>query len=333
MKNRLFVPLIVLISLTTFILQECVQADNFQLVIAQTPPGDNTNTSNWREVYRYEIAGTGGTATRLQGLPFGQVFDPVSVEFRSPTELFVGNRHGNVLGQGSISRFEIDSSGNYNYLGNFTASGMTSGVHEMSFSPTTGELLAATYQNGIFRFNFPDGNPLPNGSFSSGPWDGIQVSPSGNYVYATNWGTSIYQFQINTDNSINLIGSFSPPGAGRLHFFGTRLNQELFLGDDYANRVHRYEILEDGNLQYKGFVNVPVAVDIAFSPDNQEMFVSSYTDGIYRYLYEASTDSWIQTGLIQMEWAAGIAITPIPEPCTLSLLAIGGLALLRKRKA
>lgn len=334
MKNRLFISLLVLIILTTFILQECVHADNFQLVVAQTPPGNNTNVSNWREVYRYDIAGTGGTATRLQGLPFGQVFDPVSVEFRSPTELFVGNRHGNSLGQGSISRFEIDSLGNYNYLGNFTTNGMTSGVHEMSFSPTTGELFATTIANGIFRFNFSDGNPSPNGSFETGAWNGIQVSPSGDYIYATQFGsTKCYSFRINSDGTINRIGDFIPPGARVLEFLGTRLNQEIFLGDLDGNRVHRYEVLEYGNLLYKGFVNAHNAVDIAFSPDNQEMFVSSYTDGIYRYLYEASTDSWIQTGLIQMEWAAGIAITPIPEPCTLSLFAIGGLALLRRRKA
>lgn len=325
MKKAVFIPFVVLMLLAILAPQEYAHADDFQLVVAQTPPGNNTNTSNWREVYRYEIAGTGGTATQLSGLPVGEVFDPVSVEFRSPTELFVGNRHGNTLGEGSISRFEIDSSGNYNYLGNFSSSGMTSGVHEMSFSPTTGELFATTIGNGIFRFTFPGGNPSPNGSFSSGAWDGIQVSPTGNYIYATNFAQTVYQFEIKPDDTIDLINSFTPPGVGRLHFFGTRLDQELFLGDDNGSQVHRYEILGDGNLQYKSTMNVINAVDIAFSPDNQEMFVSSYHDGIYRFLYEENTDSWTQTGLIEMEWAAGIAITPVPEPATLSLLAIGAL--------
>lgn len=331
MKNRPLILVIIMIFLTTFTSHGYVQAETFQLVIAQTPPGNNTDTSNWREVYRYEIDGNGGATTQLAGIPVGQVFDPVSVEFRSPTELFVGNRHGNTLGEGSISRFKIDSFGNYNYLGNFTASNMTSGVHEMSFNSVTGELFAATIGSGIFRFTFSDGNPSPNGSFEYGAWDGLQVSPSGDYIFATNFATNVYQFQINADGTINLIDSFSPQGVGRVHFFGTRFNEELFLGDDAGNRVHRYEILADGNLNYKGFMTVPSAVDIAFSPDNQEMFVSSYSDGIYRFLYDDYTDSWMQTGLIEMQWAAGIAITPVPEPATLTLLGLGGLFLRRKK--
>jgi len=327
MKVRIFVAAFLILVSSIY-----AQGQIIQLFVAQTPPGNNTNTANWREVYRYQIDGTGGAATQLAGLPVGQVFDPVSAEFRTPTELLVGNHHGNVLGEGSVSRFEIDSVGNPTYLGNFTAPGMNSGTHGMGINPSTGELFAATVGNGIFRFDFVGDNPVPNGSFSSGAWNGLQISPSGKYVYGTPFGTTVHQFEINPDDSISYLDSLSPPGASRLDFFGMRLDEEIYIGDNSASLVHRYEVLEDDNLLYKGNISVPTAVDIAFSPDSQEMFVSSYHDGVYRFLYESSTDSWIQTGLIEMEWAAGIAVTPIPEPTTLSLFALGAI-LLRRRRA
>ena len=51
------------------------------------------------------------------------------------------------------------------------------GVHQVAFSPTTGELFAANQGNGISRFVFDNaGTPAANGTIGSGTTRGVFVA-------------------------------------------------------------------------------------------------------------------------------------------------------------
>ena len=341
MKNKKVtfgLGIVYLVLLFILFCTTATQAADFQLVVAVALAGGQPDPVNWQDVLRYRIADTGGAATQLSSIPNGQVFDPAGVAFRSSDELYIGNRHGDILGQGSISRFRLDPTGGYTYLGNFTTTGMTA-VHEMSFSPTSGELFAMSLAtSNTFRFRFNGDDPQPNGYFSAGA-EGILVSPLGNKIFETDYSSNLRQFQINPDGTITTLASIAVPGAHELHMMGMRPGGEMYIADFYGNCVFRYKFSPEGDLIYSGFVSAYRALDAAFSPDGQEMFVSYAngdlpTGGIHRYLYQPSTDSWQQSGVIYTPRPAGIGITPmpIPEPCTLSLLALGGLTLLRKRR-
>src|SRR5688500_16616299 len=84
-------------------------AQTYQVVAPATIPG--WNAANTADVLRFEIK-KNGPLSSLSSIPANLTNDPAFVAFNSRGELFVGNRHGNVLnGNGSISRFLIDSKG------------------------------------------------------------------------------------------------------------------------------------------------------------------------------------------------------------------------------
>lgn len=315
---RKFIMILVIGCLST-----AANASDFQLIVTVTPHFSQPDPANWQDVWRFKIHGTGNAATQLTTIPKGEVHDPATIIFRTPTELLVSNRHGNTLGLGSISRFRLDSAGGYTYIDNFTVTGLE-GAHGMSFNPKNGELFVCSFVGNIYRFVFAGDTPVSNGFISTGPIEGILVNPAGNRIFATNWGTSLRQFQINPDNSINEIGSVPVPDAGVLHYIRMGPNDDMYVADHDADRVHHFVFNQNGEAVYDGFVNVPHALDIAFSPDGQEMFVSSYdsegdpTMGVYRFIYQSSTDSWNITDFIDVPRPAGLATTAIYEGGTLA---------------
>lgn len=164
MKNQLSAALLGVAMLTPALV-----AQNFQLIATNTPPFNQPDPAQWRAVLRFDIAGAGGAATALANLPTTEVFDPAGVAFRTANDVYIGNRHGNVLGQGSVSRFSLSPDGAMaTYRGNFTAPNMI-GVHELAFNPLTNELFAVSVSNGVFRFRFNgDAMPTPTGVFAQG---------------------------------------------------------------------------------------------------------------------------------------------------------------------
>ena len=290
----------------------------FELIVTVSPPGSNTNPASWQPVKRFGFTDTGAEPTALVDIPTSEVFDPAGVVFRTATDLFVGNRHGNVGGQGSISRFTLSNGGvTATFVQNFTTPGMI-GVHELAISPTTGELFAATVFDGVYRFSFDNaGQPHFNGHFANGVGTrGVLVHPNGRYIYTTSFSNIIRVYYIENDDSVTTLPVITVPGASNLHFFclGPTGN-ELYVGDISSNRVFRYGILPGGSLVAKPSITSGAPIDMAFSADGMEMMVGNhFQGGITRYAYNEATDSWDQSGTIATPSMGGFA-TYVRPPC------------------
>ncbi|MBL8757045.1 MAG: beta-propeller fold lactonase family protein [Phycisphaerae bacterium] len=297
-----------------------ILAQSFQLIVTVSPPGSNTNPAFWQPVKRFEFAAPGADPVALDDIPANQVADPAGAAFRTERELFIGNRHGNVLGMGSISRFTLSADGQtVTPSGTITAPGMI-GVHEVALSPTTGELFATTVNNGIFRFTFDDdGNALPNGSFAGGqPFRGVAVHPNGRFVYATSFSSIIRVFRLDGGTGVTELPAIAVPNAINLHYFVVHPNGEhLYVCDIVANRVTRYRMGLAGELQFLGSFASPAAIDAAFSPDAAELFVGNhFGGGITRYQLDQGTQEFASTGFISTSSMGGFAIyTPRARPC------------------
>ncbi len=292
-----------------------VIAQNFQLIATNSPPGSSADPSTWRAVLRFDIASVGGAATPLANLPTTEVFDPAGVAFRTANDVYIGNRHGNVLGLGSISRFSLSPDGvTATFRENFTAPGMI-GVHELAFNPLTNELFAVSITNGIFRFRFNgDATPTPNGVFAQSRQNrGVAVHPNGLFVYASAAGSQIYRFRLDEGGGVTELPPIAPPGAQNLHFFCVSPSaRELYVADINTDRVYRFTILGNSDLVTKPSIPSPSPIDVAISPDGTELFVGSHLQGgITRYRLNAS-DTWVQSGTIAAPQMGGFAIYNTP---------------------
>lgn len=281
-------------------------AQHFQLIATQTPPG--SNPSDWKSVLRYDVAGTFGTATPLTDIPVTDVYDPASPAFRTGSELFVGNRLGN-QGPGSVSRFILHPDNTFTKIGEITGNGM-SRVHQICFNPVTGELFVANRDDGISRFIFDSsGNAIPHGNHPIGITRGVMIGRDGETMYVTRASNVIDRYRLNANGSITFLSSLTPPGASSLHFMRVRFDGELYAADIWADRVYRYRFDALNNPIYVGSVSSPSPIDVTFSPDGQEMFVSShFAGGITRYTYNSGSDSWTSFAVLPTISLGGIAV-------------------------
>ncbi|MEK6703845.1 MAG: beta-propeller fold lactonase family protein [Planctomycetota bacterium] len=276
-------------------------AQPFQLIVTVSPPGSDPNPANWQPTLRIGVNGSGGTTFPLANIPKTEVFDPAGIAFRSASDLFVGNRHGNVLGQGSISRFTLSPDGaTTTQTANFTAPGMI-GVHELAYDATRDHLFAACVNNGVYRFRFDaSGNPVLVGSFAPGRLArGIAVHPSGGYLYMTAASGTIFTFQLTGQSGVTELPATSIPGASNLHFFCVSPDaRHLYASDIGSNKVFRFRLGALGELTLDQTITSQAAIDLAFSPDYTEMFVGNhFQGGITRYRAGAELN-WTQSGTI-----------------------------------
>lgn len=298
----------------------------FQMLVTETTAGA---VGPWMGVRRYNVAGTGGAATLGNGIASSAVSDPAGLAFDGNGELFVGNRHGNSAAS-SISRF-VYNAGTDTYDANGTITGNSLfGVHGLNFSPD-GELFASNVNGPVSRFTFPGGTPTANGTMGSGPSRDVFLSADGLWAYVTQGVTNqLLKYNVATGA---LVNSFGIAGANGLHNGSWRGNQ-LFVAGFNSGTVSRIDF--DANGDVSGNTNFSSAAPIAldFSPDGQEMFVASHTSGFITR-YSASGSSWVESGTISTGVNLGdllIAGDPVPEPAAISVLALGGLALLRRRR-
>ncbi|MBX7135657.1 MAG: hypothetical protein K1X67_23565 [Fimbriimonadaceae bacterium] len=286
-------------------LPSLAMAADFQLIATQTPPGGG---GTWQSVLRYTIGGTGGSVTPLADIPAAQVADPASPAFRTGAELFIGNRHGN-SGVGSISRFILHPDNTFTKTGDITGNGAIN-IHQICFNPVSGELFAGTVNTGISRFIFDSGGTaIPHGFHAIGPTRGVMVGRDGETLYVTRASGELLRYHLNANGTITQLPSVFPPGASNLHFMRVRFDGELYAADISSNKVFRYRFDALNNPVYVGFVTSNGAIDVTFSPDGQEMFVSDhFGGGIDRFLYQAGTDSWLYTATIPTTSLGGIAV-------------------------
>ena len=300
-------------------------AQPFQIVVTVTPPF-SIPKPQWRDVLRYSFPASGGAAMSFTNIPNGQVNDPDSVAFRTPTDLFIGNRHGNGVEPGTISRFRLtDSGATATLVDTYTQPGLV-GVVEICFNPLDKELFAAAVNDGIWRWKVDtQGVVTSNGSFARGRgWRGVCVEPSGNFLFATAAGSSIFRFRLNPDGTTTELTPYTINGSTNLHFFGLGpVAGELYVADIGSNKVYRLRVNADGSLTLLQSISSTNAIDCAFSPDGKEMFVSRHiSGGIDRFNYVSATDTWAYSSTIPTDSLSGLA-TYVPAACPSDLTGEG----------
>ena len=280
------------------------------LVAPATIPG--WNPANTADILRYQFKKT-GPLTSMSAIPWTATNDPNYAAFSANGELFVSNRHGNVLnGVGSISRFTFDAKGNFTSKPAVQGNSLEAPVG-LAFVPT-GELFAANFRNGLIsRFLFAaGGNAIANGTIFTGEFlnIGLAFSPSGE-LFSTHDSSIIRRWTF--DNSGNAIsnGTIIVPGATRLHGIAVDSDGELFVADLGTDRVFRFVLSSNGTATPNGQINITGGPNgVAFSPEGELFVTSHFTGTISRFLFNASGTA-VSNGTVPTSGTlGGIAISP-----------------------
>jgi hypothetical protein len=316
-------------ALFTALTAASAYAAPYSLLVTQSPPGpSNQNPANWQGVLQYTVDGFAAPLVSVPGLAGSDVRDPAGITYRlASNEVLIGNRHGNNAADGtggSISRFTFNpSTATLTPSGTILGNGLF-GVHQLNFSPTTGELFAANVNSGVSRFTFDGaGNAVPNGTISSGAARGVAVSPDGGRLYVTGASNTIRQFNLSTGTE---LPSLVVPGSPNLHYLRVH-NNELFAAGLDANQILRYSIDPAGTLTPKPAFAAISPITVTLSLDGTELYTTGHrsTDLIERFTYNSLTDNWTLADTINSNFSLGDALVlpvAIPEPTT---LALGGL--------
>jgi len=289
-----------------------VMADPFQIIICETP----MVSGGGQGLRRYIAYDTFGAILQLTPIPGNLVDDPAGLAMRNDNELFVGNRAAH-SGNGSISRFTLNGSF-YQAAGTITGNYVTD-CHQLAFDHDNGELFQTNWPTGkLSRFLFDgSGNAIANGYIQMPDGNkmlGVAVRPADRQLFVSDYDY-VRRFSRNTDGSYTFIGTFTVQ-SGELYHFMKFHNDELYLAAFQTNRVLRFSFDAMGNPVFKQAISATGAVDMDFSPDGQEMFVTNHRSGsITRYRYESGTDTWTAFGdPIPTPSLAGIVITPTVCP-------------------
>ena len=320
---------------------------NFLLAAAEAPPGWNPAYNG--SVLLFDLKGTGplDSLPSIPGRPATVLNDPVSAAFSEFTELFVGNRHGNVGGIGSIARFRIDAAGNYVPNGVIVGNGLDA-VHGLAFS-SSGELFAANFRGDtVSRFTFDgSGAAIPNGTIAMDDGNyllGLAFSPAGE-LFANDY-SGIRRFVFDSAGNALPNGSFTVPAVNP-GFIEFSPSGELFVASHDDNSILRFLFDELGEPVSNGTISVRGPFDFAFSPAG-ELFVSSHGflpgdvrfGQISRFLFDAG-GSAVPNGTFATDSLGGIALAEwagrvperLPEPGTLALLSLGLICLALNRRS
>ena len=194
-------------------------------------------------------------------------------------------------------------------VNDITGNGL-SGVHQVTFSPTTGEMFAANVNNGVSRFTFDAGTAMAAGMLATGSSTrGVLVSPDGKRLWVSGASNVIRQFDLETGNE---LASVTLQTTGNLHYFAFR-KSELYVAALGDNKVYRYTVDGNDDLTFKQAIDASQPIGVAFSADGEEMFVTTHynADVIERYRYRATDDTWQSQGTINVSSSlGGIVIVP-----------------------
>lgn len=304
----------VISSLLCLLLMDCgiVQAASYQIIAAETPMG----SGGGQGIRRYMVYDTYGAIIQLTPIPGSSVNDPAGLALRTDRELFVSNRAAH-SGNSSIMRIDLYGS-QYAYRDTITGNSVTD-CHQAAFDPIAGELFQTNWATGqLSRFLFDiDGNALANGYVTMPDGNkmlGVAVRPSSQHLFVSDYNY-VRQFLRNADGSYTHIGNPIVQANPSFHFMKF-LNDELYLASFNLNGVMRYTFDAQGVPVWKETIAAPGAVDMAFSPDGLEMFVTDHRNGgINRYRYDTENESWVQFGdMLPTPMLGGIVITPTVCP-------------------
>lgn len=317
LKKGFLVATLATLSATSF--------GQFRLIAAESFAGSTgSNTSLYGGVQVYDIASTGGAAVSGTGIAASSLHDAIGVVVRG-ADLYVSNRYGNTIGQGSIQKFGITSTGFTGGAEILTASSPSyQGFHGFSFAPN-GDIWVSTVNSGSRLYS---GTTDIGGTAAIATRD-TWVSPDGKRLFETqNTGVRVTNLTTNTSSFLSLDANFTH----QIAFRGGSL-----YATTYASTGSVYKIDLDANFDPTVATQILTpqeALGIAFSPDGDEMFVSGHqSNNISRYLWNGST--WAANGTISTGHNMGYltTYTPVPEPGTMAAVGLGIAALARRRRS
>ncbi len=266
----------------------------FAIIVTQSPPGpDNGSPGTWGGLLTYTINPDGGPLNPLGSIDAGLVHDPVSVLYRDDLgEIFVSNRHGNNAADGtpgSISRFRYNrATRTFTPNGTITGNNLL-GVHQIAFSPTTGELFACNVNDGISRFLPVDGGYVGNGGLGIGPTRGVYVSRNGEHLYVTTASNVVRHFMLDGGTELTAL---SVPSSGALHEI-RQYQGVVYIGGLYDNFINRFDELTDGTLVYRDHFAASAPVSVVVDPVGATLFSAGHrtSDVIERFTLDAG--NWV----------------------------------------
>lgn len=322
MKNFLFV-------VTLFTCGASAQAQ-FTLLAAETTAGSlGGNTSQYGGVQQYDFTGTGGSFTTGAGLPSSSLNDPIGGFYRG-SDYYVANRHGNTIGLGSVQKFTWSGTSLTGGATILTQSRSSfQGFHGIAMAPN-GDIFVTTLNGGTRRYQDSGSGYVDIGGVASGPTRDVWISPDGNKMIETTTGGSIRVTDV-LANSFGSTTTFNVAGASSMHQIAFS-GGELYVTAFNSNSVHKVTL--GGTYTPTGsslLFNTASALGVAFSLDGQEMFISGHTSNdIRRYMWNGSSCAF--TTSISTGRNMGY-LTTVPEPGTMTVLALGALtALVRRRR-
>ena len=286
------------------------------MIVALSPPGpQNGDPASWEGALAFEIARDGDPAVAITGIDKAALHDPSDVLFHAATsEVLVANRHGNNSADGvagSISRFRYDPATRA-----FTANGeilgtSLAGVHQLAIDPTTGELFAANLNTGVSRFTFDGaGQAAEQAPISDGPARGVAIAPDGQRLYVSTAANVIRQFALPAGTE---LAPTTIPSTATLHYFAIRQG-ELYVAALDDAKVYRFQIAADDSLTAIDAIDAQAPIGVAFSEDEQEMFVTGHRTSnlVQRYRYVPASDTWEATTEVPLASSlGGVAMLPI----------------------
>ncbi|MBN1846193.1 MAG: hypothetical protein JW810_10955 [Sedimentisphaerales bacterium] len=285
-----------------------VWAEAFQVIITETPMG----AGHKQGVRRYIVQDSLGPVQQLTPLPGDLLYDPAGLALRNENDLFVGNRAAHT-GNGTISRFTLYGS-TFAFRETISGNQLTD-CAQPCFDPNTGELFQTNYTGGVLsRFLFDAaGNPVANGVITmpdGGNQLGAIVRPADRQLFVSDY-TRVRRFAAQPDGSYSFVGYFAQDGGALYHFMKIK-DDLLYLTNFNANQVMRFTFDPLGTPVLKDTVAAENALDVDFSPDGKEMYVTDHRNGgIMRYRYDAETGTWLRHGeKIATPMLAGIVVTP-----------------------
>lgn len=301
----------------------------YTLFAAETNPFSlGGDTANYGGLQTYDFANPGGSYAAGSGVAASQLHDAAGVVVRGH-KVYVSNRHGNTLGMGSIQEFTWNGS---SLSGGATiASAALSGHqgwHGFSFAPN-GDLFVTTVNSGTRRFRDSGSGFVDIGGTGSGAVRDAWISPDGNKLIESGINGSIFVSDV-LANSIGPATGFGIAGGSIMHQMTYAWNS-LYVTSYNTHTVHR--VMFDANfnpISSSVVTSASNALGIAFSPDGNEMLVSQHgAQAISRF--SGAGSSWTANGTISTGHSMGY-LAAVPEPASMTMLGIGALALLKRRK-